>query len=232
MVGKTINKWYVIKKDIRIRNSRKEYGFLCRCLCGKESFVRKRSLEKEKSKGCLDCHNKEQITNIINKDFGDWKVLKNISNKKCLCECKCGKIKEVFRSSLISGDSTKCRECLYKKTYYGDISKHFFGHIKRGARDRNIEFNITIEYVWKLYIEQNRKCSLTNLDIYFPQKNKADFTASLDRINSNIGYVEGNVQWLHKDLNLMKQKFSQEKFIEYCKLVAKTHNDAKEYYDI
>ena len=48
-------------------------------------------------------------------------------------------------------------------------------------------------------------------------------TASLDRIDSNKGYTKDNVQFVHKDINWMKQDFEQNKFIEYCKKVANKH---------
>lgn len=51
-------------------------------------------------------------------------------------------------------------------------------------------------------------------------KQREEGTASLDRIDSSRGYVEGNVQWVHKDVNFMKQALSQERFVELCTLVA------------
>jgi hypothetical protein len=42
----------------------------------------------------------------------------------------------------------------------------------------------------------------------------------LDRVDSSKGYIEGNVQWVHKTINLMKQSFNQKEFIHFCKLVA------------
>jgi archaellum component FlaC len=43
-------------------------------------------------------------------------------------------------------------------------------------------------------------------------------TASLDRVDSAKGYIKGNVQWVHKDINMMKQQYSQEYFIQMCRL--------------
>lgn len=45
-------------------------------------------------------------------------------------------------------------------------------------------------------------------------------TASLDRIDSTRGYVVGNLQWIHKDLNLMKNTLPTSLFIEWCKKVS------------
>jgi len=46
-------------------------------------------------------------------------------------------------------------------------------------------------------------------------------TASVDRIDSNKGYIKGNVQFVHKDINLMKNVLNIEYFIEMCKKIAK-----------
>ena len=51
----------------------------------------------------------------------------------------------------------------------------------------------------------------------------SNITASLDRIDSSKGYIEGNVQWVHKRVNLMKGNMSTENFIEWCNLVVKNN---------
>ena len=76
--------------------------------------------------------------------------------------------------------------------------------------------------MWDLFIKQNKKCALSGLDIEFSRKLKdGTTTASLDRIDSSKGYIQNNVQWVHKDINRIKQNLDQEKFIELCKMVAK-----------
>lgn len=47
-------------------------------------------------------------------------------------------------------------------------------------------------------------------------KNRRLQTASLDRIDSSKGYIEGNVQWLHKDINRLKINYSDEDLIQIC----------------
>lgn len=61
-------------------------------------------------------------------------------------------------------------------------------------------------------------------------KNHADtsignLTASLDRIDSSKGYIEGNVQWVHKRINKMKLDDSDTEFIEWCRLIADFNKD-------
>lgn len=43
---------------------------------------------------------------------------------------------------------------------------------------------------------------------------------SIDRIDSNIGYEEGNIQWVDKRINMMKGSLSNEEFVELCTKVA------------
>ena len=67
-------------------------------------------------------------------------------------------------------------------------------------------------------IEQDFKCALTGWDIDAMEVNVN--TASLDRIDSSKGYIEGNVQWVHKMVNMSKQQYTQEEFIDMCTAVA------------
>lgn len=145
------------------------------------------------------------------------------------CECVCGKKVRRRPITILSGYIKSCgcqrkRENLCSWKGCGDISGAFFACIKGGARHRNVLFDLTIKYIWEVFLKQNGRCALTGMTLTFAtiaeQKRGLVQTASLDRIDSSKGYVEGNVQWVHKDVNCMKNDIPQERFIEYCKLVA------------
>ncbi len=111
-------------------------------------------------------------------------------------------------------------------TGYEQICGGFWTRIQDGARERDFEFSITIEYAWEKFLSQNDKCALSDVAIAFPSScSVSDGTASLDRIDSTKGYIEGNVQWVHKDVNKMKWDLSERQFIEYCRSIAKKHHD-------
>lgn len=103
---------------------------------------------------------------------------------------------------------------------YGNLSLYLYNSYKYGAYKRNHIFDVSIEYLWDLFVEQKGVCALSGVCIYFPHKHGEDKTASLDRIDSSRGYVYDNLQWVHKDLNFIKHKLSQEKFLQYCQLIA------------
>jgi hypothetical protein len=66
--------------------------------------------------------------------------------------------------------------------------------------------------------EQNRLCALSGELLVFNRKPMLQ-TASLDRIDSLKGYIEGNLQWIHKDLNRSKMDYSNQEYINLCKAV-------------
>ena len=144
-----------------------------------------------------------------------------------ICNCDCGK-RTIVKCTHLTGHSVKSCGCLSKKTKhshprwkgYEDISGRVFNRIKHCAKKRKISFNITIQQIWDLFLKQDKICALTGLPLTFPSRDKTfDGTASLDRIDSNKGYVGGNIQWVHKDVNFMKQQLSTHQLVEYSKLI-------------
>ena len=133
----------------------------------------------------------------------------------CLCQCDCGNLHKVLRYALLTGSTRSCG-CLRpnQSPYHDYIGKRLWGSLKRNARTRQIPFEVSIEYVWKLFEKQNSKCALSQLLLTMNEN------ASLDRIDSSRGYIEGNLQWVHKDINTMKWDLTQERFIQLCKMVA------------
>lgn len=105
----------------------------------------------------------------------------------------------------------------HKGWYKGVLRKSFAHKYKTNAELRNIEWNLSFEYLADLLIEQDFKCALSGLDIQAMDINN---NASLDRIDSSFGYVKGNVQWVTSKINMMKQQYTQQEFIELCVAVA------------
>ena|ERR1035437_228002 len=190
--------------------------------------------------------------NLINEIFDRLKVIRftkldNSQKAMWECLCECGNKTEVRGSDLISKKVKSCG-CYHSETSkeniklahkkypksYGfkgieDLSGGYLSQIKHGAFIRGFEYSISKEYLWDLFLKQNRKCALTGLDIYFgiygnkKQNGGRNQTASLDRVDSTRGYVEGNVQWVHKDINNIKQDYSMKELLNYCKLIYEKH---------
>ena len=103
---------------------------------------------------------------------------------------------------------------------YEDIPQSWFSKYFQRSNKRKRTGTIVIEDVWALYIKQDKKCALTGVPISF-EKTELGYSASIDRIDSKKEYDLDNVQLVHKDVNLMKNRFDQDYFISMCKLVAK-----------
>lgn len=177
---------------------------------------------------------------MIGKKFGKWTVVSfncyRYKNDDCYnCKCECGKQKIVGGSQLRCGRSIQCKNCGAKNMKrnkgnqsklwrgYGGLHSCLWSRVINNAKYRNIPFDLTIEYVWNLYLEQDGRCAVTKLKITFPEKihDHPKSTASLDRIDSSQGYIEGNVMWVHKQVNLMKQSLGVEEFYIWCNKIAK-----------
>jgi hypothetical protein len=87
---------------------------------------------------------------------------------------------------------------------------------------RGLPFEVDAEYLSHLYESQKGKCAISGLPIPLHLKVRGGLygDASVDRIDNRLGYVRGNVQWVHKDINCMKSDMSLQSFIELCDAVA------------
>lgn len=105
------------------------------------------------------------------------------------------------------------------KKMHSFIPNYIWTNLVRGAKDRDLEVTICIEDIWDLFVQQNKKCALTNWDIIFDQR-KTLTTASVDRIDSSKGYALDNIQIVHKKVNKLKMDFSENDFFAMCKAIA------------
>lgn len=151
-----------------------------------------------------------------------------------LVRCICGKLIRMAASDFVKkprreGQAPRSCGCIRKRTRsfkykgFGDLSGTRWRMIKSKAKDRGLAFEITIEYAWRLFLLQQKRCALTGVSLVLSPSSvdAGASTGSLDRINNDLGYVEGNVQWVHRDINFMKHSLLEGDFIKWCTLVAR-----------
>lgn len=174
---------------------------------------------------------------LIGRAFGDLVVLSTFSSfgkfkcTWCHCKCICGKKKNIRAASLKRGDTKSCgcikqrqRNHLWKGC--GEMSHAYWTSVKGNAAQRGLDFSISIQEAWNVFLSQGRKCVFTNENLVFTSNYchcKKKQTASLDRINSSMGYTLKNIRWIHKSINLMKMQLDDEEFIHLCKKVTEAN---------
>jgi len=157
---------------------------------------------------------------------------------ECLCDCGKQHITQAHSIKAQRTTSCGCRRDQYLKnsgknstqfTGYEEIRGTTYHKIKVTAERRGLKFNLPKKFLWQLYQSQGGLCALSGLPItwFDPTmvgKGCTRCTVSIDRIDSSKGYSEDNVQLVHKKVNIMKNVYSQDEFIQLCKLITENNN--------
>ncbi len=97
-----------------------------------------------------------------------------------------------------------------------------FRSFLRSANKRGKEVNITLQDLLDQWNLQQGKCIYSNVDLIKPVSNRPNdrmFTASLDRIDSSLGYIKNNIQFVSIAINNMKGEMTHEQTVEFINLI-------------
>lgn len=101
-----------------------------------------------------------------------------------------------------------------------------FRYTYRVIKARYKEFDLTIDDLVEQWQMQKGICPYTGYDLILPENKNIktiDFfhRASLDRIDSSLGYVKGNIQFVSTPINLMKTTKSDKEIRLFLKDISK-----------
>jgi len=104
--------------------------------------------------------------------------------------------------------------------------------LQQWAKNRNIDFNISVDDLLALREKQGGKCYYTWYDMQFwfifykegKESDKAKRQLSCDRLDNNRGYEKGNVVLCCTIANKMKNILSTKEFYQICKDISTKHN--------
>ena len=234
LVGKKFCNWTVLEFSHSTKTASGTSKFWkCQCDCGRIKAIHQTTFVYGRSKKCKECSLLEQsqeraekmqgfvvplvkaatttsggfvVVGYVPKDSVEYpnkrraKTEWHIQYHKCQCQ-SCGRIVIRSRHSIKEG-KIRC------------VCHSYFNQLAAGAAARKIDFNLDRKFMWDLLKRQKYRCALTGAPIEY--NTASDKTASVDRIDSSRGYENNNIQWVHKVVNIMKQDYDQDYFIELC----------------
>lgn len=170
--------------------------------------------------------------------FGEWEVIgervseiagdtkpRKLHYRPCMCQCS--RVKNVREDYLLNDQSRMCVQCAteLKRSHGRVVPSSYMRTLKHNAGMRGLSMEISVEDICALLELQDYKCALSGVDIWFAESewshSRGGSNASVDRIDSNIGYEKDNVQMVHKHVNVMKRSLSDEEFVSFCRLIVK-----------
>lgn len=95
-----------------------------------------------------------------------------------------------------------------------------FHGLKDRARKKDIQCNIDLQYLHELWNTQKGLCALSGIPMtYYFDSGRVPTNVSVDRINSNLGYIKGNLQLVCMAVNQMKSDLTIEQLKYFCKSI-------------
>jgi hypothetical protein len=140
----------------------------------------------------------------------------------CSLSCVC---KERNKNNPPKGNIENFKDRVKRKDQYTPFRWFILRAEYRGKRKRKYGCDLTVEFLKKLWEEQNGICPLTGWQLKLPAgtgiawAESSPSNASLDRIDNSKGYVEGNVRFIAYMANIARQSFSDEQLKHFCKAV-------------
>lgn len=113
--------------------------------------------------------------------------------------------------------------------YHGTV-KGRLQHLMCNIRERSKRFGYKIEidrdYLLSIYELQKGLCALTNEPFDLTCRNGGvvnPYSMSIDRIDSNLGYVPGNVRIVCSMANMAKGRWTDIELIKFCKQIVENN---------
>lgn len=170
----------------------------------------------EQTKKCRDC-GEEKSLDSFHKD----KIKKH--GIKSVCK-ECSNIRS-SQHYLRNAEKIKAKVSVYRKSYTPKFARHIESRLRnlrtKAKQRHNKEFTIQESDMLDAWGKQEGLCAYTKLPLV-ATANQFN-TISLDRIDSSIGYLPENIQFVCAAVNKMKQEYSEDVFLLFCHLV--THNN-------
>ena len=140
-------------------------------------------------------------------------------NPYCSLECSGNANHEHLKGTQWTSENNP-RGKRWKKDEYSPF-REYMRRIKNRKRDSGREVDVDKEYLKEVFEQQKGVCIYSGVALKHPAEGKSNqlTTASVDRIDSNKGYVKGNIQFTSIVCNHAKNGMSDTEMKEWIKLL-------------
>lgn len=183
---------------------------------------------------CIECGIKTIKPFREVKRFHRCKII--IDGKKKCFKCKKWLELESFSKNrhVFGGYQKVCKNCFadyecvkkgYKeksKKLKNNIEEYFKGrssNIKSRIRNKNLEFDLDGEFLYNLYLQQNKKCFYSEIEILHNVGCYQYNSISVERLDPDLGYTKDNVVLCAYSINSFKGCMSEKQFKDFLKEV-------------
>lgn len=216
---------YLKDKDLVALRIKKQQESRHKCVCSfceKEYFVKQ--YRKQESFYCsVECRG-----NFKRKYFKNHLQIKDglLLCHKCLVYKEVGNYSEDLSKDYRLYKLAICKHC--EKLRPIPVSKGFESILRKrlktakcSSKSRGLEFDIDLFFLMDLYHKQDGKCAISDEEFDLSYiGNKSLKSISIDRIDSDKGYVKDNIQLVCWVINQMKNDLTMDEFYYWCSKMA------------
>lgn len=117
----------------------------------------------------------------------------------------------------------KRKESINSRRRSDTVSKWIFRTARR-AKEKGIEWNLSRELLRTLVVPV---CPILGIELCYSNSVLADNSPTIDRINNNLGYIEGNVQVLSCIANRMKSNATPEQLLKFAEYINRRYGNSQ-----
>ena len=141
----------------------------------------------------------------------------------CCLSCAAKRPENIAHLTNVKSDYPIWEHCDNRSDEYSKF-KQILGRTKNKNRKFHRDNNLTAEYLYKLWEQQCSKCPFTGFELELPtskaREGKTPINlASIDRIDNDLGYIEGNVRFVSVMYNYARNNFTDEQVLQFAQAV-------------
>jgi len=232
-------------QTVTYSSGKKSGTWECLCDCGESCVVETRRLTSNLPGRKRSCGCKNGL-NLVGQTFGYWQVNTLLSerdkngHKVYHCRCKCGTERNVVHSQLTCKATLSCgcrrAEALKEKYKTGGgvlpwtkppgiaARNSLLSGYKYKAKKRHLAWELSDEVALALFQQQCHWCECEPAQVIRQKTTNGPWVYNgIDRVDSDKGYVEGNVVPCCGICNRAKSNLTVDAFLEWVSLVY-SHN--------